>query len=89
MPLETWFPLAIYYEDLPEASHHKTALLEAVADLRAAALPRDLTGAAWTGDLHGVQRIHADPRFAWVTQLVQRHARRYLRATCRYTECRP
>ena len=33
MPLDTWFPLAIYYADLPEAAQHTEALAEAILEL--------------------------------------------------------
>jgi hypothetical protein len=33
MPIETWFPLAIYYEDLAEAPDHKEDLLATVLEL--------------------------------------------------------
>jgi hypothetical protein len=64
MPIDTWFPLAVYYEDLPAASHHKQALMDAVLQLEKDGLePRNYPEMAWTGDLHGVEQIHTDPRF--------------------------
>ena len=54
MPVDTWFPLAVYYEDLPDAAQHKAGLLAAVLQLEAAAIaPRNFPEMAWTGDLHG------------------------------------
>ncbi len=35
MPIDTWFPLAIYYADLPEAPQQKLALRQAVLALEA------------------------------------------------------
>ncbi|MEM8808846.1 MAG: hypothetical protein AAGF01_22740, partial [Cyanobacteria bacterium P01_G01_bin.38] len=59
MPLDTWFPLAIYYDDLPDAAQHKASLLKAVLDLEQACQERrNFPEMAWTGDLHGVERIH-------------------------------
>ncbi|HIK45641.1 MAG TPA: hypothetical protein IGR64_12270 [Leptolyngbyaceae cyanobacterium M65_K2018_010] len=79
MPVDTWFPLAIYYEDLADAPQHRQALIEAVLDLEAAgAEPRNFPEMAWTGDLHGVEQIHLDPRFAWVVDQVETHTRLYL-----------
>ncbi len=79
MPLDTWFPLAIYYEDLPEARQHKAALIDAVLQLEADGHePRNFPEMAWTGDLHGVERIHRDPRFSWVIEQVEAHTLNYL-----------
>jgi uncharacterized protein (TIGR02466 family) len=79
MPIETWFPLAIYYEDLAEAPQHQQALLAAVLQLeRDGAERRAYPEMAWTGDLHGVEQIHADPRFAWVVEQVEVHTLIYL-----------
>lgn len=81
MPIDTWFPLAIYYEDLPEAAHHQTALLEAIQQLEAAGAPRrNVPEMAWTGDLHGVHAVHTDARFAWLVGQVEHHVVRYLQA---------
>jgi uncharacterized protein (TIGR02466 family) len=81
MPIDTWFPLAIYYDDLPEASDHKAALLAAVHQLQATGnTPRNCPEMAWTGDLHGVEQIHLDPRFAWIVGQVETRTRLYLQA---------
>ena len=81
MPVDTWFPLAVYYEDLPDASAHR-------ADLMAAAIQLEQDGyerrafpeMAWTGDLHGAQQIHNDSRFSWIVEQVERHTYLYLKA---------
>lgn len=79
MPLDTWFPLGVYYEDLPDASQHKTALLAAVNQLKSSAqAARNFPDMAWTGDLHGVEQIHRDPRFDWVVRQVEAHTVQYL-----------
>lgn len=81
MPLETWFPLAIYFEDLDEASTHRDAMAAAARELARAHGRRNTNlEAAWTGDVNGVQVLHEDPRFAWITAQVERHCVRYLRA---------
>ncbi len=81
MPVDTWFPLAIYYEDLPDASHHREGLIEAVLALEKAGYePRNFPEMAWTGDLHGVEQIHRDPRFAWIVAQVETHTQQYLDA---------
>jgi uncharacterized protein (TIGR02466 family) len=79
MPIDTWFPLAIYYEDLPDAAQHKQSLVEAVLQLeKDGHAPRNYPEMAWTGDLHGVEQIHNDPRFAWIVNQVGHHAVLYL-----------
>jgi uncharacterized protein (TIGR02466 family) len=79
MPIETWFPLAIYYEDLADAPDHREALLATVLELeKTGEERRAYPEMAWTGDLHGVQQIHQDPRFAWIVSEVQMHTNIYL-----------
>ena len=81
MPIDTWFPLAVYYEDLPNAAQHKEAMLAAVFQLEQAVVKRrNFPEMAWTGDLHGVEQIHRDPRFAWVVEQVEAHVVIYLQA---------
>jgi uncharacterized protein (TIGR02466 family) len=79
MAIETWFPLAIYYEDLLDAADHRQELFDTVLQLEiAAGERRAYPEMAWTGDLHGVGQIHRDPRFAWVVEQVERHTIHYL-----------
>ncbi|NEP18869.1 MAG: hypothetical protein F6J97_18545, partial [Leptolyngbya sp. SIO4C1] len=81
MPIDTWFPLAIYYEDLPEADQHRAALLEAVLQLeQAGQARRAFPEMAWTGDLHGVEQVHLDSRFEWIVRQVECHTLCYLQA---------
>lgn len=79
MPIETWFPLAIYYDDLQDASAHQQSLIDAVLQLeQAGAEPRNYPEMAWTGDLHGVEQIHTYPEFAWIVEQVEAHTAIYL-----------
>ncbi|MBE9140100.1 hypothetical protein IQ254_23370 [Nodosilinea sp. LEGE 07088] len=79
MPLDTWFPLAVYYHDLSDSALHKAALTKAILDLEASGSePRNFPEMAWTGDLHGVERIHTDPRFSWLVSQVESHVINYL-----------
>jgi uncharacterized protein (TIGR02466 family) len=79
MPIETWFPLAIYYADLEDASAHQQKLEEVVLQLeREGAERRNYPEMAWTGDLHGVAQIHTDPRFRWIVEQVEWHTTIYL-----------
>jgi uncharacterized protein (TIGR02466 family) len=79
MPIETLFPLAIYYEDLPDAPNHQQTLLEAVLQLeQSGAERRNYPEMAWTGDLHGVEQIHTNPAFKWIVEQVEWHTAIYL-----------
>lgn len=81
MTVDTWFPLAIYHEDLAGSDLRKAALLERIALLRNASGPQATDpGASWTGDVHGVDQIHHDPGFDWITRAVASHSVAYLRA---------
>jgi uncharacterized protein (TIGR02466 family) len=79
MAIETWFPLAIYSEDLFEAPEHRQTLLDAVLQLEQTGYDRRAyPEMAWTGDLHGVGQIHRDPRFAWIVAQLETHTLIYL-----------
>jgi uncharacterized protein (TIGR02466 family) len=79
--IDTWFPLAIYQADLADAPSHKRGLMKAILALEESGFaPRNFPEMAWTGDLHGVEQIHADPRFAWVVQQVEANTLAYLTA---------
>jgi uncharacterized protein (TIGR02466 family) len=81
MAIETWFPLAIYTEDLPDAADHQAALVGAVLQLeRDGAERQAYPDMAWTGDLHGVSAVHADRRFRWITGQIEAHTVLYLEA---------
>jgi uncharacterized protein (TIGR02466 family) len=79
MPIETLFPLAIYYDDLPDAPKYQQTLVDAVLQLeRDGAERRNYPEMAWTGDLHGVEQIHTNPDFGWIVAQVERHTAIYL-----------
>jgi len=81
MPIDTWFPLAIYYADLPAAAQHQDSLLTAILQLEATvAERRNFPEMAWTGDLHGIHQVHTDPRFRWLVEQVETHVIQYLTA---------
>lgn len=81
MAIETWFPLAIYIEDLPEAAAHQAELVRTILQLEAEGFERRAyDDMAWTGDLHGVEQIHLDVRFGWIVGQVEQHVQAYLTA---------
>lgn len=81
MAIESWFPLAVYYEDLPDAGIHRDQLIDSIHALRQVAVDKRTNDkAAWTGDVHQVERIHLEPAFDWITGEVERHTLLYLTA---------
>jgi uncharacterized protein (TIGR02466 family) len=80
MPLDAWFPLVVYHADLEDSASHKAGMVQRIKELHQnAGAQRTGGNAAWTGDIHNVERIHCDPAFAWITDKVARHAREYLK----------
>lgn len=80
MPLDKWFPLAIYYEDLQNSALNNPALVTRIAELRAASgEQRSSNTSSWTGDIHNVDRIHFDPTFDCITEQVESCCLEYLR----------
>lgn len=79
MPIDTWFPLAVYYTDLADAEQPNAELRSHILAWEAQASERrNLPEMAWTGDLHGIHQIHRDPHFAWLVKQVETHTRLYL-----------
>lgn len=76
MTVDLWFPLAVYYDDLAAAAAHRDACVAAVYEAYERSPERG--DAAWTGDVHGEDWIHEDPRFGWLTSAVAEHAWIYL-----------
>jgi len=80
MTLDVWFPLAIYYVDLPDSGQRNPALLERIDELLGTSgEQRTAASASWTGDVHNVDRLHLDPAFDWLTEQVGLHALEYLK----------
>lgn len=81
MPIDTWFPLAIYYDDLIGAETHNAEIAAAMRRLiNGVEAKRTTATTAFTGDVHGIEQIHNDAAFAWITRQVEFHALNYLSA---------
>lgn len=81
MPIEVWFPLAVYYQDLAGSAEHNPRLARHVHALHAASgAKRTEENSSWTGDVHRVDRLHFDPELEWLTNNVREHAVAYLKA---------
>lgn len=80
MPIEPWFPLAIYYADLEDATEHRDSLVSSILKLEEenGYKRRIADNIAWTGDFHGVGAIHEDPQFAWIVKQIEAHIFLYL-----------
>lgn len=79
MPIEPWFPLAIYYADLEDAANKKELLVSNILKLEEKSLQKRIApDIAWTGDLHGAGRIHRDPNFSWIVEQLETHTLLYL-----------
>ena len=79
MPIEPWFPLAMYYTDIEDAETQKEFLVNTILELESKGKPRRIDEkTAWTGDFHGVGQIQDDPRFAWVIKHIETHVLQYM-----------
>ena len=79
MPIEPWFPLAVYYADVEDAAVRQKSLVSTILELETQGHERRVNSTtAWTGDFHGVGRIHEDPRFAWIVEQIETHTLCYL-----------
>ena len=64
---------------MDDAEIHRDSLKETILSLEATAHEkRSSKTAAWTGDMHGVEKIYDDQRFAWIVEQVQFHTLVYL-----------
>lgn len=79
MPIEPWFPLAVYYADLEDAPKHKDSLVKNILALEENSYKKRIDeDIAWTGDFHGVGKIHINPEFEWIVGNIEKHALMYL-----------
>ncbi len=79
MAIDTWFPLAVYYEDIADSKDHQAGLIDRIQYLYGKIEQKRTTDTtAWTGDVHAAEKIHADPKFDWITRQVEQHTLNYL-----------
>jgi uncharacterized protein (TIGR02466 family) len=79
MAIETWFPLAVYFEDLRPPAEVKRGMQTRLEPLIAQHEATASTGFAWTGDTRSFWQVHLAPEFAWLRSEVERHTIRYAR----------
>ena len=79
MPIDTWFPLGIYYTDLDESVLYKDIFVKRIKDLyQSSGQRRTEQDYSWTGDIHKVDMLHSDPIFEWLTRNIGLHAYEFL-----------
>lgn len=79
MPVDTWFPLGIYYTDLDESVLYKDIFVKRIKALRqSSGKSRTNEEYSWTGDIHKVDMLHSDPSFEWLTRNIGYHALEFL-----------
>jgi uncharacterized protein (TIGR02466 family) len=79
MKIETWFPLAVAFEDLqppPEVRQRMLAWLEPFIASHATTTSDQY---AWTGDRRSCWQIHRVEEFRWIRRQVERHTIEYAR----------
>lgn len=67
MGVDLWFPLAIHHEDLSLSDGALGLLADQILRMRG---QEAAAGAAWTGDVDGVDALHFDPSFDELTEAV-------------------
>jgi uncharacterized protein (TIGR02466 family) len=80
MAIETWFPLAVYYEDLETPLEVKQRMLDHLAPALEQHLRNPSTGFAYTGDTRSEWQIHESDAFSWLRDRVEHHAVRFAKA---------
>ena len=80
MPIDYWFPLAIYYTDLENAQTENQRLKKTILELEelSGVERKNTRSTAWTGDVHGFGQIHFDERFRWIVENVESSCFEYM-----------
>lgn len=80
MAIETWFPLAVYYEDLEPPPEVKQGMLDYLAPALEQYCRNPSTGFAYTGDTRSEWQLHEVEAFAWLRDQLERHALQFARS---------
>ncbi len=80
MLIQSLFPLALARIQLRPDPLDSAGMLHDLLAMRGPAQSNPDEGCAWTGDLHGIWRLHTLPAFAWLREAVRRAALEYLEA---------
>lgn len=78
MQLQTLFPLVVAVSELKNSSYYKQALIRRILELREASDNYVNADRSWTGDVHGVDTLHNDSEFAWLSEQVALNVLQYL-----------
>jgi len=79
MAVETWFPLAVYYEDLGPSAEVKQEMLAYLNPLIEQYRKTESKGAAYTGDTRGAWQLHREKPFQWLRGRVEVHTIEFAR----------
>lgn len=78
MRFQTLFPLVVAVSKLKNNANYKQALVKRVLELRETSDHYPDDDSSWTGDVHGVDTLHNDPKFAWLSEQVALNVIQYL-----------
>lgn len=78
MKLQTLFPLVVAVSELEGSSQHKDAFVKRILELRRGSENYVNSDSSWTGDVHGIDTLHNDPVFTWLSEQVVVQAIYYL-----------
>ena len=79
LQVETWFPLAVCYEDLPPPAEVKAGMLAHLQPLIDRHLSSEAGQFAWTGDKASCWQLHEVEAFRWIRSHVERRTLEFAR----------
>lgn len=78
MKFQTLFPLVVAISKLEESPRYKQTFVQRILELRGASAHYGNSKSSWTGDVHGIDTLHNDPVFTWLSEQVVVNAVHYL-----------
>lgn len=78
MKFQTLFPLVVATSELEGSDRYKQAFVQRILELREASEHYVNSDSSWTGDVHGIDTLHFDPVFTWLSEQVVVRAVQYL-----------
>lgn len=78
MKFKTLFPLVVAVSELKESAHYKQTFVNRILELRQSSDNYVKADSSWTGDVHGIDTLHYDPAFTWLSEQVVLNAIHYM-----------
>ena len=78
MKFQTLFPLVVAVSKLEGSHRYKQSFVARILELRKTSNHYVDSESSWTGDVHGIDTLHNDPVFTWLSEQVVINAVRYL-----------